>query len=65
LLHELTANAAAFGVVEDTLNEPMYMAKRWRRDPNVWVESICAENGGADPFDAHFVPIPQADKPDF
>jgi len=50
---------------EDTFNEPMYMAKRWRKEPNVWHESICAENGGADPFDAHFVPIPQTDKPDF
>jgi hypothetical protein len=50
---------------EDTFNEPMYMAKRWRREPNEWRESICAENGAADPFDAHFVPIPQANKPDF
>jgi hypothetical protein len=49
----------------DTLNEPMYMAKRWRREPNEWRESICAENGAADPFNANFVPIPQADKPDF
>jgi len=32
---------------EDTFNEPMYMAKRWRKEPNVWHESICAENGGA------------------
>jgi hypothetical protein len=50
---------------EDTFNEPMYMAKRWRREPNVWRESICAEGGQADPFGSNFVPIPQADKPDF
>jgi hypothetical protein len=43
----------------------MYMAKRWRREPNEWRESICAENGAADPFNANFVPIPQANKPDF
>ena len=49
---------------EDTFNEPMYMAKRWRRDPNVWRESICAENS-IDYFDANFVPIPQAKQPDF
>ncbi len=29
---------------EDTFNEPMYATKRWRKDPNVWGESICAEN---------------------
>jgi len=49
---------------EDTFNEPMYMAKRWRRDRNVWRESICAENS-VDYFDANFVPIPQAKQPDF
>jgi hypothetical protein len=50
---------------EDTFNEPMYMTKRWRRDPNAWKESICAENGAADYFSSNFVPIPQADKADF
>jgi len=49
---------------EDTLNEPMYMSKRWRRDANVWHESICAENN-SDFFNANLVPIPQADRPDF
>jgi len=49
---------------EDTFNEPMYMTKRWRREPNVWVESICAENN-IDPFNKNLVPIPQAKQPDF
>src|SRR5437588_13127136 len=49
---------------EDTFNEPMYMAKRWRKDPNVWAESICAENN-IDPFNANLVPVPQAQRPDF
>ncbi|HEY7302205.1 MAG TPA: hypothetical protein VH684_30295 [Xanthobacteraceae bacterium] len=50
---------------EDTFNEPMYMTKRWQRDPNVWKETICAENSAVDFFDAHLVPIPQAKQPDF
>jgi hypothetical protein len=49
---------------EDTFNEPMYMTKRWRRAPNVWVESICAENN-IDPFNSNLVPIPQTEWPDF
>jgi len=49
---------------EDTFNEPMYMAKRWRKDTNTWVESICSENNG-DFFDANLVPVPHADRPDF
>jgi hypothetical protein len=48
----------------DTFNEPMYMTKRWRREPNVWVESICAENN-IDPFNSNLVPIPQTERPDF
>src|SRR5712672_3672880 len=44
---------------EDTFNEPMYATKRWKREPNEWRETICAENSGAY-FDAHLVPIPQA-----
>jgi len=43
----------------------MYMPSAGAKEPNVWHESIWRENGGADPFDAHFVPIPQTDKPDF
>jgi hypothetical protein len=42
----------------------MYMTKRWRRAPNVWVESICAENN-IDPFNSNLVPIPQTERPDF
>jgi len=49
---------------EDTFNETMYAAKRWRRDPNEWRESICAENN-PDYFNSNFVPIPQADRSDF
>jgi hypothetical protein len=49
---------------EDTFNEPMYMTKRWRREPNVWVESICAENN-IDPFNSNLAPPPQASQPDF
>jgi hypothetical protein len=42
----------------------MYMAKRWRRDPNVWRETSCAENR-SDFFNANLFPIPQAKQPDF
>ena len=49
---------------EDTFNEPMYMAKRWRKSPNAWAETICAENSG-EYFNANLVPIPQAKQPDF
>jgi hypothetical protein len=42
----------------------MYMTKRWRRDANVWFESICAENN-IDPFSENPVPPPQAERPDF
>ena len=49
---------------EGTFNEPMYMTKRWRRDPNVWAESICAENN-IDPFNVNLVPPPQAAQQDF
>jgi hypothetical protein len=49
---------------EDTFNEPMYMTKRWRRDPNVWAESICAENN-IDPFHVNLAPPPQTTHPDF
>jgi len=49
---------------EDTFNEPMYMTKRWRRDPNEWRETICAESSGTY-FNANLVPIPQATRSDF
>jgi hypothetical protein len=40
------------------------MTKRWRREPNVWSESICAENN-IDPFKENPVEVPQAQRPDF
>jgi len=49
---------------EGTFNEPMYMTKRWRRDTNTWLESICAENN-VDPFHENTVGVPQAERPDF
>jgi hypothetical protein len=49
---------------EDTFNEPMYMTKRWRRDRNVWLETICAENN-IDPFKENPVEPPQAQRSDF
>jgi hypothetical protein len=49
---------------EDTFNEPMYMTKRWRRDRNDWLETICAENN-IDPFNENPVSVPQAERPDF
>jgi hypothetical protein len=49
---------------EDTFYEPMHMTKRWKREPNDWKETICAENSESY-FDANLVPIPQAKRPDF
>jgi hypothetical protein len=49
---------------EDTFYEPMYATKRWKREPNEWRETICAENSG-DHFNANLVPIPQATRSDF
>jgi len=49
---------------EDTLNEPMYATKRWKREAYDWQETICAENS-TDYFSANFVPIPRAERRDF
>ena len=49
---------------EDTLNEPMYMTARWRKQQGDWREFICAENND-DRFSHNLVPIPRATKPDF
>jgi hypothetical protein len=49
---------------EDTFNEPIYMTKRWRRDKNDWLESICAENN-VDPFNENPITVPQAQRSDF
>jgi hypothetical protein len=50
---------------EDTFNEPIYATKRWRKDRNKWVESICAENSNQNYFNANLRPIPQATRVDF
>jgi hypothetical protein len=48
----------------DTFNEPLYLARRWRKVPNQLQEMVCAENN-ADHFGLNLFPIPQADAPDF
>src|SRR5215471_5480520 len=48
----------------DTLNEPLYMARRWRKVPNPLLEMVCAENNG-DHFGKNLFPIPHAERPDF
>jgi len=50
---------------EGALNEPIYATKRWRKDRNKWVESICAENSNQNYFNANLRPIPQAKHADF
>jgi hypothetical protein len=49
---------------EDTLNEPMYMMARWRKQPGAWQEFICAENN-SDRFNHNLFPLPEATSPDF
>jgi hypothetical protein len=49
---------------EDTLNEPMHMMARWRRQEGEWKEFICAENND-DRFSHNLIPIPRATKSDF
>jgi hypothetical protein len=48
----------------DTFNEPLYMVQRWRRVPNLFLETVCAENN-EDHFNHGLIPIPRADRPDF
>ncbi len=48
----------------DTLNEPMYMTTRWRKQDRPWREFICAENNG-DRFGHNLFPLPEAKTPDF
>jgi hypothetical protein len=45
----------------DTLNEPLYMARRWREVPNPLLEMVCVENNG-DHFGENLFPIPQCRK---
>jgi hypothetical protein len=49
---------------EDTLNEPMHMMARWRRQGGDWREFICPENN-SDHFSHNLFPMPEAKKPDF
>ncbi len=49
---------------EDTFNEPMYMAARWRKQAAEWQEFICAENN-SDRFGHNLFPLPEAKKLDF
>jgi hypothetical protein len=49
---------------EDTFNEPMYMAARWRKQQGDWKEFICAENN-SDHFSHNLFPLPTAKRPDF
>jgi hypothetical protein len=48
----------------DTLNEPMYMTTRWRKQERPWREFICAENN-SDRFGHNLFPLPEAKTPDF
>ena len=49
---------------QDTFNEPMYMAARWRKQEGEWREFICAENN-QDHYGHNLFPLPEAKKPDF
>jgi len=46
----------------DTLNEPLCMARRWRKVPNPLPEMVCAEKQR---FGKNLFPIPQAERADF
>ena len=49
----------------DTFNGPLTLTQTWRKNDVEMIESICAEDGGYDPFEQNLWPIPQASKPDF
>jgi hypothetical protein len=49
----------------DTFNGPLTVTDNWRRNDVEIAESVCAEDGGVDRFNANLYPIPQATKPDF
>jgi hypothetical protein len=66
---KLSADGSALDVLvrvddPDTFNEPLYMARHWRKVPNQRLEMVCAENNG-DHFGKNLFPIPQAETPDF
>jgi hypothetical protein len=48
----------------DTFNQPLFMARGWRKVPNLLHEMVCAENNG-DHFGKNLFPVPHADTPDF
>jgi len=49
----------------DTFNGPLTLTQTWRKNEIAMIESICAEDGGYDPFEQNLFPIPRSDKPDF
>ena len=49
----------------DTFNGPLTLTQTWRKDEVEMIESICAEDGGYDPFEQNLFPIPKSEKPDF
>jgi hypothetical protein len=49
----------------DTFNAPLTLTQTWRKNDIEMIESICAEDGGIDPFEQNLYPIPQSSKPDF
>ena len=49
----------------DTFNGPLTLTQTWRKNEIQMIESICAEDGGYDPFEQNLHPIPQSAKPDF
>jgi hypothetical protein len=49
----------------DTFNGPLTLTQTWRKNEVAMIESICAEDGGYDPFEQNLFPIPKSDKPDF
>jgi hypothetical protein len=61
---KLSADGRFLEVLPDTLNEPMYMTTRWRKQDRPWREFICAENNG-DRFGHNLFPLPEAKTPDF
>jgi len=49
----------------DTFNTPLTLRQIWRRTNLEYEESICAEDGGMNPFGQKLEPIPVAAKADF
>jgi len=49
----------------DTFNGPLTLTQTWRKNEIAIGETVCAEDGGIDPFEQNLFPIPRADKLDF